>query len=860
MKLQFIQHSTFLRVLALAALLTFGGSPVAFAGVEGTVGSYKVELTTDPVVIPVGKANLVLRITNRAGKLVDGASVRVITGMPGMNMGEKEVPAVPKPGNPGVYTAPASFPMAGGYESKLTISGPQGVATGVIKTQTGQNTATAEGGSFSLRGLLPWLLGLLAVAFVLYRMRKSGQRVNWRGVFNRQVLGGLLLLAVMLAGAVWAVNTQRRPGSMTPIEAQAMEMNTPAPPGVLPVELALVKRGAVASTVRYSGQAVGYTEQDVYPRVRGVITDLSVYPGDRVRRGQLLARLDLSEIAPQVAERQAAAAQATQGVGVARAEAEQAQEAVGQALAELSGRQGAVAEARASLTAAREERTNAQADLSAMQTQVADAEAGLEAARADQAYWQQQIARTQALLKAGAVSGEEFQREQAQAQTADAKVRQAQAKISQVAAQVRAARSAVRKTDALIRSADAKVGQAQSELMAHHAHVRQTRAAASTARQRIAQAQSGVTQARAAAQAATTTRGFSEIRSRIDGVVTQRVISPGVLVNPGQAILRVAQISPIRLQANVAESDLARIRVGSPVTVRDRDGTVKPMRARVTSVSPAVDPQARTGVVEAVVPNGNERFLPGAFVVMEITTGRAEDTLQVPTRAVQRRGAPSGSGVLSTEEAASVWVAEPAGSEGQFTSRQVPVQTGTSNGNMIAIRSGLEEGQQVIVSGYQSLRSGDTVAAAGSAAAAATAASAPTGNGGMAGMAGMPGMAGGEGKATTSSNSAGGGTPGLTSGSDSAGPGQPVQTASIAVTEQGFQPASLSLKAGEPARVTFTRKTDATCATEVLFPAYNIKKPLPLNQPVAVEFTPKAAGDITFTCGMNMFKGKVVAR
>ena len=40
----------------------------------------------------------------------------------------------------------------------------------------------------------------------------------------------------------------------------------------------------------------------------------------------------------------------------------------------------------------------------------------------------------------------------------------------------------------------------------------------------------------------------------------------------------------------------------------------------------------------------------------------------------------------------------------------------------------------------------------------------------------------------------------------------------------------------------------------------DIKKPLPLNQPVVVEFTPKAAGDIAFTCGMNMFKGKVVAR
>ena len=64
---------------------------------------------------------------------------------------------------------------------------------------------------------------------------------------------------------------------------------------------------------------------------------------------------------------------------------------------------------------------------------------------------------------------------------------------------------------------------------------------------------------------------------------------------------------------------------------------------------------------------------------------------------------------------------------------------------------------------------------------------------------------------------------------------------------------------GVPTRVTFTRKTDATCGTEVLFPDYNIKKALPLNQAVVVEFTPRK-GEIKFTCGMNMLQGKVVAQ
>jgi plastocyanin domain-containing protein len=82
----------------------------------------------------------------------------------------------------------------------------------------------------------------------------------------------------------------------------------------------------------------------------------------------------------------------------------------------------------------------------------------------------------------------------------------------------------------------------------------------------------------------------------------------------------------------------------------------------------------------------------------------------------------------------------------------------------------------------------------------------------------------------------------------------------VAVTEKGFEPSSITVRSNVPAKITFTRKTDATCATEVVVPEYNIKRALPLNQPVTVEFTPKKAGEIAFACGMNMLKGKVVVQ
>src|SRR5207249_11575428 len=153
---------------------------------------------------------------------------------------------------------------------------------------------------------------------------------------------------------------------------------------------------------------------------------------------------------------------------------------------------------------------------------------------------------------------------------------------------------------AKVESSRAKIAQAQ-------ANARALAAAAEAAQHEIAHTQAGVRQAQAQVNTAAVVKGYTEIRSLIDGVVTQRLISPGVLVNPGQAILRVSQIHPIRLQANVAESDLQNIRVGNRVRVRSMKDPKHGVEARVTSIFPAVDPAARTGIIEAIFPNADGR-------------------------------------------------------------------------------------------------------------------------------------------------------------------------------------------------------------------------------------------------------------
>jgi plastocyanin len=82
----------------------------------------------------------------------------------------------------------------------------------------------------------------------------------------------------------------------------------------------------------------------------------------------------------------------------------------------------------------------------------------------------------------------------------------------------------------------------------------------------------------------------------------------------------------------------------------------------------------------------------------------------------------------------------------------------------------------------------------------------------------------------------------------------------IAVTDAGFEPAGVTVKKGEAVRLTFVRTSQKTCGEEVVFPELGVRKALPLDEPVTIEFTPARSGEIAFTCGMNMLEGAVVVR
>lgn len=80
------------------------------------------------------------------------------------------------------------------------------------------------------------------------------------------------------------------------------------------------------------------------------------------------------------------------------------------------------------------------------------------------------------------------------------------------------------------------------------------------------------------------------------------------------------------------------------------------------------------------------------------------------------------------------------------------------------------------------------------------------------------------------------------------------------VVDGGYSPDTISIPQGKTTKINFIRKDSSSCLEEVVLSEFKIKKYLPLNQKVSIEITPKKEGAYPFSCGMNMFHGKIIVK
>lgn len=448
---------------------------------------------------------------------------------------------------------------------------------------------------------------------------------------SRAWLARAAAVAAIVGAGAWAYvsNTGSRP-------AMDMGARVVGSGAAFPVTLVSAARTAIAGVVTYTGTVAPFNEEDVYPRVTGRIVEMPVYPGDAVRAGQVIARLDE---------------------------------------AELSSR---LHEARAMLATAAANRAQMEAEVAAAAHGIGQMEQELAMVEAELVYARGVLTRSDRLVAAGAISRQEHESDRAMTAALEARRQAALAKLAQA------------------------------------------RAMEVSARRKLEAAEAMVAQAGAAARTAEVVRDYVTITAPGPGYVVKRLVAPGVLVQPGMAIMKIAQIDRVRLQANVGEKDLASLRVGSRVTVTTVGGG-SPRSARVTSVFPFVDPGGRTAIVEAIVDNADRRLVPGQFVTMQFATGERADAVTVPSSAVARLGGRS-----------TVWVVTDDRAEPRA------VETGLESVDRIEIRRGIMPGERVVVRGHDGLYAGARVTEAGRVERAVGGEGGPPDRSAPAGSAGMP--------------------------------------------------------------------------------------------------------------------------
>ena len=724
-----------MKIIALAiAIFCATALAVAAGPISGHAGKFTVELTCRPSPPVAGENLLVIRVKD-GDKPLAGAGVDVHLDMTGMPM-PADVKAAPG-ANAGEYDAPMNLAMAGTWTIDVRVRQMTGMemagdGTAHFLAETGKGLTT-KGGA----GDMPWhyiILGILLAAVI-------GTVLGYRRIpaQPRGYVVGVLTLLIVIAGTVTVVHKYRDPKTSTVLGSATMDMSAQGAPGAVAVVTETAHAAPFLASATYTATVAPDQEEDIYPRVTGRIIDLPLYPGDRVSAGQIVARLDTSELAAKEAQALHGSLGATQGVdaagadiATARAMYAKAQKGVDQAEAQVAQVQSSARAADGAVKAAQSEVTNArqlskeaesaviaaQAGVEQANEAVVQAQSDVESTTADVGYWTTEIAREKKLYAQGAVAREELERETAQAAASQAKqnqakaaVRTAQAGVQRAQQEVVQAQARQAAAQAAVTTAEARVEQALADRDGARQKIAEVQASKETAQADLRAAEAGITAAtakagvaresaqtaRAALTEARTVRGYTTIHAAVGGVVTARNIAAGTLVQPGMSLLKIAKTDVVRIQANVSSADLCQLHIGQALTAHAVETPGQPIAAQVTAIFPTRDTTARTAIVEARVANPGERLTPGQYLSVTFALGENQrPAFSAPTAALTVR-----------DNAASLFVAVSDGV--RQTAKVVAVTTGRASIDRTEIVSGLQDGDRVIISGLADLHDGDTV-------------------------------------------------------------------------------------------------------------------------------------------------------
>ncbi|MBV9657367.1 MAG: efflux RND transporter periplasmic adaptor subunit [Verrucomicrobia bacterium] len=182
------------------------------------------------------------------------------------------------------------------------------------------------------------------------------------------------------------------------------------------------------------------------------------------------------------------------------------------------------------------------------------------------------------------------------------------------------------------------------------------------------------------------------------GTLGIRKVNLGQYLNSGDAIVDLQSLNPIRVNFSLPQQELTQVAVGSDVRLRtDATGSTE-FAGKVTALNSMIDVSTRNVLIQATLPNPEGKLRPGMFANVEVLLAENDQVLPVPASAILY--APYGDSVFVVKQ-----VKDPKHEGKMFLGvEQHFVKLGPTRGDLIAILSGVEPGDEVVSSGVFKLQ------------------------------------------------------------------------------------------------------------------------------------------------------------
>lgn len=523
-----------------------------------------------------------------------------------------------------------------------------------------------------------------------------------------------LTVTAALSGAVLSgcgTRADATSDSAAPEKTATVSSAVKTAPDGTPVEAIPVRRGDATRHTAVTGSLVALQDVTLSSKLSGRLAEVLVREGDTVRPGQIVARLDTTDLAARV--RSAEDAVTLARARVAQAEAGYRQQVVtsranvDSAEAEYSQQQEM---SRSNVEAAEAELASARARLSqvregARRQEVGQAESRVAIARATLARAKSDHDRNASLHDQGAISTSALEQYETVYQVAVEELRAAEQNLSLVKEGARS--QEVEQTEQAVRQAGERLRQARSaraqdrvrkaQLQGARAARAQDEVRASEiqgARAALGQAQSELIVARQALADA-------QIIAPLAGQVASRSAEPGQIAGAGETLLRIVALDTVFFEPTVPEREVGRIRPGQPVEVRVDAFPDKLFQGKVTRVYPAGSGASRAFPVRITLSNPERLLRPEMFARGRIVTERQGDVLLVPREALLRDNGSNSAARLFTAE------------DGIARERKVSLGAPSPDGKWFAVSGGsganLSAGIPVVTMGQRGLKDGEKV-------------------------------------------------------------------------------------------------------------------------------------------------------